>query len=214
MTKKRPVATVIGDVVGSRASDDRGALHDALERALAEANEAHAPAVPLRITVGDEYQGCFATVGAALSAALRLRLALAPVTDVRHGVGYGAVRVLSEEPRVEDGPGWWAARAAIDAVHAAETRAASRSLRTAYRLAEGTDGPEPAAVNAALVARDELLASAGAPSLSVVSGMLGGMSQQQIAEELGVSPSAVSQRVRRDGLAAVVRVDELLGEVR
>ena len=38
-------------------------------------------------------------------------LALLPVVDVRHGIGWGPVSVLGEEPRVEDGPGWWAARA-------------------------------------------------------------------------------------------------------
>ena len=47
--------------------------------------------------------------------------------------------------------------------------------------------------------------------MSVLSGMVGGMSQQQIADDLGISPSAVSQRVRRDGLGAILAIDELLG---
>jgi predicted transcriptional regulator len=68
-------------------------------------------------------------------------------------------------------------------------------------------------VNAALVGRDELLAGLDARSLSVLDGMLQGMSQQQIAQHVGVTPSAVSQRVRRDGLAAVVTIDELLGQL-
>lgn len=213
MPKQQPVATLIGDVVASRAADDRGGLHDALSAAIEETNRSLDPLVPLRITVGDEYQGCFGTVGAALRAALRLRLTLHPSADVRHGVGWGSVVVLSDEPRVEDGPGWWAARTAVEAVHAAQSRAASRGLRTAYRPAEGVDGPAAAAINAALIARDELLARVGAPSMSVLSGMLAGMSQQQIAHQLDVSPSAVSQRVRRDGLAAVVTVDELLADL-
>jgi len=208
-------ATLIGDVVGSRAVGDRGRLHAALTEELARLNggDAPAPVVPLRVTVGDEYQGCFGTVGDALRAALRLRLALAPYAEVRHGVGWGAVGVLSEEPRVEDGPGWWAAREAIEAVHRAEGRPASRSLRTAYAPADGVEGPAPAAVNAALVARDELVARLDATGLSVLDGMLAGMTQQQIASRLGVSPSAVSQRVRRGGLGSIVRVDELLGEL-
>jgi hypothetical protein len=213
MDPDRSVATLIGDVIESRATADRGALHAALGGALSGLS-GPAPVSPLRITVGDEYQGVFATVGDALRAALRLRLALHPEVDVRHGIGWGGVTVLSEEPRVEDGPGWWAARAAIEAVHEDEGRAASRGLRTAYRRADGADGPDPAAVNAALVARDQLLAGVGAPSLSVIAGMLAGMTQQEIAGDLEVSPSAVSQRIRRDGLAAVVRVDELLGQVR
>jgi hypothetical protein len=213
MTSEQPTATLIGDVVASRVAGDRAALHDALTGALDTANRELDPTVALRITVGDEYQGCFASVGDALRAALRLRLMLQPGVDVRHGVGWGEVEVLSEEPRVEDGPGWWAARAAIEEVHAAESRAAFRGLRTAYERAEGAGGPDPAAVNAALVARDQLLAGVGADSLSVVSGMLRNVSQRQIAADLGVSASAVSQRIRRDGLAAVVRVDELLEQL-
>lgn len=205
-----PVATLIGDVVASRGARDRAALHGALTGALERVNADLRPATRLRITVGDEYQGCFATLGDALRATLRLRVGLgiaAAAVDVRHGVGWGEVTVLSRRPRVEDGPGWWAAREAVDAAAHAQTRAASRNLRTVYR------GPGPAAVNAALIGRDELLAGLDARSLSVLDGMLRGMSQQQIAQHVGVTPSAVSQRVRRDGLAAVVAVDELLGQL-
>lgn len=213
MTDPQPIATLIGDVVASRRVGDRGALHQSLAAVLDAANDELRPVADLRITVGDEFQGTFATVGEALRAALRLRLMLQPGVDVRHGVGWGPVTVLSEEPRVEDGPGWWAARTAIEDVHVAESRAASRGLRTAYERAEGVVGPDPAAVNAALVARDQLLAGVGEESLSVVSGMLRGVSQREIAAELGVSASAVSQRIRRDGLAAVVRVDELFARL-
>jgi hypothetical protein len=203
-----PVATLIGDVVASRGTRDRAGLHAALSRVLERVNADLRPATPLRITVGDEYQGCFATLGDALRATLRLRVGLAAdAVDVRHGLGWGEVTVLSRRPRVEDGPGWWAAREAVDAVAHAQTRAASRSLRTTYR------GPASPAVNAALVGRDELLAGLDARSLSVLDGMLQGMSQQQIAQHVGVTPSAVSQRVRRDGLAAVVTIDELLGQL-
>jgi hypothetical protein len=202
------MATLIGDVVGSRRAADRRALHATLEQALARVNRDCSASVPLRITVGDEYQGCFATLGQALRATLRLRLALHPATDVRHGVGWGELTVLADDPRVEDGPGWWTARSAIEAVADAQTRPASRRLRTALH---GTAPASVAAVNAALTGRDELLGGLDARSMSVLSGMVGGMSQQQIADDLGISPSAVSQRVRRDGLGAILAIDELLG---
>ena len=209
----QPVATLIGDVVGSRGTRDRAVLHARLADSLAGVNDLLHPAVPLRITVGDEYQGVFASVGAALAAAFRLRLALAPDVDVRHGVGWGAVTVLAEDPRVEDGPGWWAARAAIEHVEAAE-RGATRAVRTAYRRSEGVGGPEPDAVNAALLCRDTLFAGASSRSLGVLRGLLSGMSQSEIAAAEHVSASAVSQRVRRDGLAALVESDGLLAGLR
>jgi hypothetical protein len=215
MASQQPIATVIGDVVGSRAADDRAGLHARLREVLDQVNDELDPAVPLRITVGDEYQGCFDQVGHALVAALRLRLLVLPDFDLRHGIGWGAIAVLSEEPRVEDGPGWWAARAAIESVAHDQTRAAQRHLRTAYRRADDVaDGPDPSAVNAALLCRDALVGAASGRSLGVLRGLLRGMTQQEIARVEGISASAVSQRVRRDGLAAVVAADELLGAVR
>jgi predicted transcriptional regulator len=44
--------------------------------------------------------------------------------------------------------------------------------------------------------------------------MLENVTQEEIATRLGISPGAVSQRVRRQGIAALVRVDEMLGQVR
>ena len=163
--------------------------------------------------MADEFQGCFATVGEALHASLWLRLRLAPV-QLRHGVGWGAVGVLAEEPRVEDGPGWWVARAAIEAVKADASKAGTRLMRTAYRLAEETDGPDPGAVNAALVCRDQMIGSVSERSLRLLRGVLDGDSQAELAAAEGISASAVSQRVRNDGLAMIALADELLKEVR
>lgn len=210
----KSVATVIGDVVGSREAPDRAHLHARLTEALAAVNDQFGPVVPLRITVGDEYQGVFSDVGSGLAAALRLRLALHPEVDVRHGVGWGPITVLSEEPRVEDGPGWWAARAAIVAVEEAG-RSGMRVLRTAYRVAQDAPGgTDPDAVNAALLCQDALLAGASVRSWGVLDGLLRGMNQTEIARAEGISGSAVGQRIRKDGLAALVAADELLGGLR
>jgi hypothetical protein len=205
--------TLIGDLIGSRKAADRAALHQRLGAALDSVNRTLHPVTPLRITVGDEYQGTFTTVGAALTASLLVRIALLPDCDVRHGIGVGEVSVLQEEPRVEDGPGWWAARDAIVAVETAEERPATRLLRTAYAVATGADAPDPAAVNAALVLRDQLVGGLSDRSVSVLRGLLSGEAQRDIAASLGISASAVSQRVRGDGLAAVLAAHELMGEV-
>src|SRR5690242_9079008 len=144
----RPLATVIGDVVASRAAVSRPALHQRVVTLLEEVNGLRdgAPVVPLRITVGDEFQGCFAELGDAIRAVRILRLSGLPDVDLRFGLGWGHATVLQEEPRVEDGPGWWAAREAIEAVAEEASRAGTRRLRSAYRRAEGVDGPAPEAV--------------------------------------------------------------------
>lgn len=208
--KPSPSVTVIGDLVGSRRSADRAAVHARFARAVEAVNETFEPTVPLRIGVGDEFQGIFATLGDAVAATLRLRLALLPDVDVRQGIGWGQVTVLAEEPRVEDGPGWWAARAAIEAAEDYERKAALRAVRTAYAVAEGETGPSPELVNAALMTRDQVVSGLSPRSMSVLDGLLRGRQQQEIADELGISPSAVSQRVRADGMGVLLAADELV----
>ncbi|KRE99144.1 hypothetical protein ASG88_15565 [Nocardioides sp. Soil777] len=203
--------TLIGDLIGSRGSTDRRALHETFAAVLERVNAELRPPTPVRMQVGDEYQGVFASLGDALHASLMVRLAMLPGADVRHGIGRGSIEVLSEDPRVEDGPGWWAARTAIGRVEEAERRPGERSLRTAYVAAHDAEvpGSEEAAVNAALVLRDHLVGGLSDRSLSVLRGLLVGESQRDLAEALGISPSAVSQRVRADGLAAIIAAHDL-----
>lgn len=218
------VAAVLGDVVGSRGVGDRRRLHVRVAGRLEELNEllfveeretgVATVVSPLRVTAGDEYQGTFTSVGVAMRVTRWLRLALMPEVDVRQGVGWGPVEVLQDDPRVEDGPGWWAARAAIVAVEGDAARAGHRRRRTAYRLAPGVGGPDERAVNAALVLRDELVGGLSDRSLGVLRGLLSGRTQREIAEKQDISPSAVSQRVRNDGLAALVAAEEMLGGIR
>ncbi|PUA79034.1 SatD family protein [Nocardioides currus] len=216
-----PVTTLIGDLIGSRVSADRRALHARFQQAIDDVNERFAPPTPARITVGDEYQAVFASLGDALAASLLVRIALRPDGDIRHGLGRGEVQVLDASPRVEDGPGWWAARAGIERVEAAEGRAASRTLRTAYVAGpagedEAGTGPgtdTEALVNATLLLRDELVTGLSDRSLSVLRGLLDDETQRDLAERLGISPSAVSQRVRADGLGTIVAAHDLMKEI-
>ncbi len=205
------LAALIGDLVGSRTSPDRGDLHARLGEALGEVNDLVPTVRPLWITAGDEFQGTFATVGAAVQASMLIRLRLAPEHDVRHGIGWGSTTVLDEAGGIEDGPAWWAARAGIEAAEQAERTSSGRTLRTAYALADGATGPDPGLVNAGLVLRDERVTGLSERSLSVLRGLLSEQTQRDIAEALGISASAVSQRVRADGLAALVTAHELVG---
>jgi SatD family (SatD) len=213
MSQMKPVATLIGDVVGSRAVGDRGELHGRLTKAVDAANQELSPVTPLRITIGDEFQGTFPTVGAAIHAALWLRVELLPEADLRHGIGWGGVSVLEDAPRVEDGPGWWAARRAIDEVKEMGDRPGLRRVRTRYGRADGRSGPDPDAINAALMCRDQLLAVGDPRTVRLLRGMLAGRSQRDLAAEEGISASAVSQRARNDGLVVLLAADALLQEV-
>lgn len=207
----RPVV-LIGDLVASRESPDRRRLHRAVEAALAHANARVASLEPLEVTVGDEFQGVYPHLGAALEAALRVRVALRAESETRFGIGRGDTTTLDEARGIKDGPGWWAARQAIDEVERQAQRGAMEHVHTAYRLAEGEEDPHgtATAVEAALQCQDHLVGSLSERSARLLGGLVDGMTQRELAAAEGISPSAVSQRVRADGLAVIIRCHELL----
>jgi SatD family (SatD) len=203
-------AGLIGDVVGSRSAPDRARLHRVLKEALETAadNAITAPA----LTVGDEFQGAYPSVGAAIDAALSVRLALAPTVDVRFGIGWGEMTLLDAVLGIQDGPGWWAARDAIEWTATVQSQAGLSSVRTAYRCAS-SDGPDAGAVNAALMCRDHLLGSLDDRGLRIIRGLRAGRSKKELAMVEGISASAISQRAGRDGLDLIVPASQQLHDV-
>jgi hypothetical protein len=185
---------VIGDLVGSRRSADRAAVHQALVAALETTNALVPAEQALEPTVGDEFQGAYSHLTAATRAALVVRLHLLPVVDARAGVGQGEARTLdpARTPRIQDGPAWWAAREALE--HLGRPRSAG--LRTWY-VGDGAD-----AENAYLTCRDALVERLNERGHRMLALALSGRTQREIAEAEGVSPSAVSQAFAR-GIAAV-----------
>lgn len=206
---KSSLATVIGDVVGSRRVADRRRQHrvlaDALTAVAADAVD------PPAFTVGDEFQGSYRSVGQALDAALSVRLAVSPDIDVRFGIGWGAVMVL-DSAGIQDGPGWWAAREAIEWTAAAQRQPGLALVRTAFR-AQSDSRDDVDAINAALLCRDHLLGSLDDRSLRILKGLLSNHSKKDIAAAEGISASAVSQRAGRDGLDLIVQASQYLRSV-
>ncbi|AKS32277.1 SatD family protein [Mycolicibacterium goodii] len=205
-----PRATLIGDVVGSRGAADRRALHRDLNAALSTVATAaiDAPA----FTVGDEFQGSYRHVGDALAAAWTIRLAVAPEIDVRFGIGWGPVSVLDEATGIQDGPGWWAAREAIEWTAEAQRQPGLALVRITYRRASA-DGPAPEAVNAALMCRDHMFGSLDERSVRILRGLMSNRSKKELAAAEQISASAVSQRAGRDGLDLIVLASQHLSEI-
>jgi hypothetical protein len=203
-------ATLIGDVVGSRRVADRSAVHRTVNQAL---RDIAADAIdPPAFTVGDEFQGSYPTVGGAIDAALTVRLAIAPAIDVRFGIGWGSVAVLDAESGIQDGPGWWAAREAIEWTSAAQRQPGLALVRMSFRI--GGEAREDAdAVNAALLCRDHLLGSLDERSIRIVKGLLTNRTKKDIAADEAISASAVSQRAGRDGLDLIVVASRYLRSV-
>jgi hypothetical protein len=204
------LATLIGDIVGSRRVADRTASHKALNRAL---RDVAAGAIdPPAFTVGDEFQGSYPTVGKAIDAALSLRLAVTPDIDIRFGIGWGAVMMLDAEAGIQDGPGWWAAREAIEWTASAQRQPGLALVRTSFR-SEKDARQDADAINAALMCRDHLLGSLDDRSIRILKGMLTNRTKKDIAATEAISASAVSQRAGRDGLDLIVQASQYLRNV-
>ena len=203
-------ATLIGDVVGSRSLPDRAGVHRLLNQALHDV--ADTAVDPPAFTVGDEFQGAYPSVGLAIDAALTLRLAIAPEIDVRFGLGWGEVTMLDETAGIQDGPGWWAAREAIEWTASAQRQPGLALVRTSFR-ATGDTRTDVDAINAALLCRDHLLGSMDDRSTRIVKALLNNRTKKDIAATEGISPSAVSQRAGRDGLDLIVSASEYLRSV-
>ncbi len=203
---------VIVDLVGSRAQPDRVVAQQQLVDALAVVNR-DVPAVqPLAPTIGDECQGAYGDLPAALHAALMLRLLLPDPMDCRVGIGAGTWRIVgrSDYGPMQDGPGWWSARDAIVEAKSRET-GRDRTLRTWYVVADATDDvPAAPLVNALLLCRDEIVSSMTPRSRRLLLGLLRGDTQTRLAADEGISQSAVSQNLRRSGAFAVLGTTEVL----
>lgn len=191
------VITLLGDLVDSRLAPDRQRLHDEVYAVLATVSATH-DAGDLVITAGDEFQGTYARLGDALAVALEVRMLLEPHIGVRFGVGRGEVTVLDAATGTQDGAGWWAARSAIEYVEATAERTGMDSLRTAYEAA--SDDPLQPAVNAALVCQDLVLDSFDERTWTILRGTGNGMTQQEIADVIGISRQAVQQRRAASGI--------------
>ncbi len=222
-------ATLLGDLVGSRRVPDRAAVQGGLLAALAQVNEQVPAQQPLEPTIGDEFQGAYDAVADAVRASMLVRLLLLPLVDTRYGLGLGGVTVFEADrtPVSQDGPGWWAAREAITQVSAREGRRASaRGTRTLLVDRSGEPWPagsaaEPApeglaaALNAHLLVRDEAVGLMGERAQRLLLGWLLGRTQSELAEQEGISQSAVSQALGRSGAYALRDAqDALAGSLR
>lgn len=188
-------AALIGDVVGSRRSEDRTRLQRDL-LGLLEGVSARLGA-PLAVTLGDEFQGRYTTMTEAVEASWLLHLGSFPFARLRIGIGWGDITVDpgDDSPFGQDGPAWWHARDAVE-----EMAESSQGPRTVVRTA--TDWDE--LTNAYLTLRDLHLGRLDEVDASIVMGMEAGDTQRAIAERLEIHESSVSRRIHRKELASLL----------
>lgn len=206
-----PVFAVIVDLVDSRTLADRSAAQHDVERAFDSTADVTA-LDPLRATVGDEFQVIYGTLTDALLATTAATLALPQTVQIRLGIGRGQVRTIGTGGGpLQDGPGWWSARDAINETHRRED-GRTAFLRSWYHDADDRHGTTERLVNAYFLGRDHVVSRLAPRARRIALGLVQGRTQAQIAADEGISPSAVSQTVQKSGVAAVVEGLRVLGD--
>ena len=209
MPSHEPVHAVIGDVVGSRDHPSRQAVQEAVLRALETADRGVTSIQRPEPTIGDEFQSVHAGLADALLVTVLVRLALPEELDVRFGIGVGTLEVVGSSAYglTQDGPAWWAARQAVVEVEERQRSMPHLRTRLVRPLDDEDDLPagatEPGLVNAYLETRDFIVTGFDGRLRRIAAGLLAGRSITQIADEEGISASAVSQRIRRGGVRAL-----------
>lgn len=207
------VSVVTLDIVGSRQLDDRVSAQSALDAAVARVENDFSLATRAFVpTVGDEQQAVYPTLDAALAGLLLLQLALPDVVQCRFGIGVGDIGVVpSRSGDIPEGPGWWAAREAIETVHSLEQRqvpgartwvaAADSSLEVQSQIRR---------TNAYLLARDQLVGAMSERARRLTYGRCRGLTQGELAATESITQSAVSQALAVSGASAIVEGFRLL----
>ena len=211
------IFTLIGDIVASRESGDRETLQRQLTGVLGEMNEALHPMMGLEPTIGDEFQGVFEDAAQAVRASLMVRLELQRVAgvDSRFGLGEGTVEIFLKTPPIsQDGPGWWAARDAIESSRRLAEAPQTSFVRTSFVASRSSRDwrGESAALNAFLICRDAMVDRMKQSSRNRLCGLMRGWSQSRIAIEEGATQGAISQSLARSGAFAILAAQQRLEE--
>ena len=119
-------------------------------------------------------------------------------------IGVGASGVVpSRAGDLTEGPAWWAAREAVETVHALQERTIP-GARTWIVAAEGEDEASLRLSNAYLLARDQLVSAMSERTRRLAYGRLLGQTQKELARAEGITQSAVSQALAAAGVGALV----------
>jgi len=222
-------AAVLVDVVDSRNHSDRRQLQTEIAGAAEAVNRRIDALDPLTATVGDEMQAIYAQPLTAIRAVAELRLELIGTAEIRAGIGWGGIVMHDsrQAPFGQDGPAWWSARAALDAVASSSPRSGyqarlgleiagehrERILDEATPSSEAaTDLPPPQRlrvdfeplIRSHLALLDLAMGSIVSSEAQIVLGDLAGLSTDEIAARLELTPSAISQRRTRNHLRELV----------
>ena len=197
---------VIGDIVKSRGLEEaeRRILQERLKSRLDLINQRYNNDIRSRflITTGDEIQGLLLSLENILPIIFEILLTLGSV-DMRFGIGYGSITTeMSDYAIGMDGKAFHYAREALEAAHDYS------GVRLRFRDGEKRDVTASIDIILSLVGTVWSLWSHRQREMALL--RLSGLNQSEVALQLGVTPSAVSQRLNASRLNEVEEAQKYL----
>ena len=195
---------LIGDLIGSKQLKNRKQAQKDLQDMMAVLNQDYLVS-PFTITTGDEFQALLRPNPEVMR--LIDQIALGFPHPIRFGLGLGEIvtDINREQSIGSDGPAYWKARAAIEAIHEKNDYGSSR-----IAVSLGDDELSQA-VNTVLAAASFIQSKWNTSQREVLERMLTeyiydeNFSHGEIAELLQISPSALSKRLKSSGLKVYLR---------
>ena len=199
---------LIADVIDSKMVQERLDLQKQVEKTLQKMNELFGDYLASRftLTLGDEFQALLKVDAPVFQIIDTLRSELNP-TQLRFGIGFGEI-VTAIDPLQSvgaDGPAYWNARAAINFVHQKNDYG-----NTQIYFSSGKENQD-FFVNA-LIASGEAIRSGWRESQEEIllnllkrSVYSESFSQQDLAQSLGLNPSALSKRLKSSSIRVYLR---------
>ena len=199
---------LIADVIDSKMVQERLDLQKQVEKTLQKMNELFGDYLASRftLTLGDEFQALLKVDAPIFQIIDTLRSELTP-TQLRFGIGLGEI-VTDIDPLQSigaDGPAYWNARAAINLVHQKNDYG-----NTQIYFSSGKENQD-FFVNS-LIASGEAIRSGWRDSQEEIllnllkrSVYSETFSQQDLAQSLGLNPSALSKRLKSSSIRVYLR---------
>lgn len=199
---------LIGDIIESKKIQDRARAQQKLLQLMKELNQQYQKHLvsPFTVTAGDEFQALFLPNSDMFQIMEQLSMAFAPY-EIRFGIGVGDIitEINKEQSIGSDGPAYWLAREAINYVHDKNDYGINHiSVSLADEEANQT-------INAILAACSFIQSKWTDIQYDILKQLLAEniydetFSHKEMAELLGISPSAFNKRIKASGLKIYLR---------
>ncbi len=199
---------VIADLIDSRSIPDRARAQRQIRAALKAINQRHGQhiASAFTLTLGDEFQALLYVDAPVFHILDEVERAITPYAP-RFGIGLGtmATPINPHQSVGADGPAFWHAREAVQYVHDNDDYGLTRT-----RL-KGCGEALDDVINSALALSDAQKRGWSAVQVQTFHALLesgiyeDNFDQKKLAQELGISQTALSKRLKLSGIKSYLR---------